>query len=341
MSGVVPGAVLPLKLALQRFHAESDAKLTAAADARPAAAATTTRAPAGAQSAASAAALRVAAEAAQAPQARVAQTSAEPSPEGANAAPKAPPATAETLSAAGRMMARLAPLPLGEAERGRALEQAVLTQIARPAAADAHAVAGELRGSLERSGLFYEAHLRAWDSGEFALEDLRREPQARIGPRVAARETVDAFAQTRAAAGSPHARDAAPQAALPVPRELQRLVREQLATLETRTAVVPLALWPGQQASLAITDEPEARQHAPDEPPPEGRQWRATLRIDLPRLGEIEFSLSVHDERVTVGARTHRAESQAQLAAQAQDLQGALGRNALLLERLEVAGDAH
>lgn len=310
MSGVVPDAVLPLKLALQRFRAESDARLAAAPDARPAAAGASAN-PA-------------------IPEAP-AQAGADPQPAGA--APKASPAPGGTLSAAGRMMARLAPLPLGEAERGRALEPAVLTQIAGPAAADAFAAAGELRGSLERSGLFYEAHLRAWNSGEFALEDLEREPQARVGPRlapVAARETIDPLAPPR---------DVALQAALPVPRELQRLVHEQLATLETRTAVVPLAPWPGQEARLAITDEPEAREGAADEAPQE-RQWRATLRIDLPRLGEIEFALSVHDERVRVGARTARGESRAQLAAQAPDLHGALGRNALRLERLEVTGDA-
>jgi hypothetical protein len=240
------------------------------------------------------------------------------------------------------MMARLVPLPLGEAERGRALEQAVLTQLAGPAAADAHAVASVLRGSLERSGLFYEAHLRAWNSGEFALEDLKREPQARIGSRLAvlpAPVAIEESPRLRDAQGLPSESSTASQAAPPVPRELQRLVREQLATLETRTAVVPLVLWPGQEAMLSIMEDAVVREQEHAVPHSGERPWRATLHLDLPRLGTVEFTLSVHAERVRIEAKAAVGESRAELAARAPDLLGALRRNALVLERLEVAGD--
>jgi hypothetical protein len=234
----------------------------------------------------------------------------------ATGGPASPPPD-ESLAALGRLVARLAPLPSAETARGLALERAALTRLAGPGS-DAGAAANELRGSLERSGLFYEAHLRAWNAGEFAFEDLKREPQARAGTQIAS----------------------ASQDPLPVPRELERLVREQLATLETRTAVVPLMVWPGQQATLSIADEPpEHAGAASGARAADERTWRAKLQLELPRLGALELALTVHDAQVRVDARAAGAASRAALADRAEDLSDALERNALVLERLEVADD--
>jgi hypothetical protein len=230
----------------------------------------------------------------------------------------------ELISGASRLAAQLAALPLAEEERGSALQRAVLSS---PTAA-ASPIARELRASVTHSGLFYEAHLRAWNSGELPLEDLRREPQARYGERIA-----DEAARADSAPGPKIDWNQPPS---PVPRELERLVREQLATLETKTAVVPLALWPGQEATLSIGREeersaPEARRGS--------RAWRATLALRLPRLGEVRLTVAVHDELVSVRAEAPAAQSRRTLAAQAGALQAALQRNALVLERMELADD--
>ncbi len=232
----------------------------------------------------------------------------------------------ESISGASRALARIAAFPLPESERGQALDG---IPVSRPGMSS-DVAASELRTSFERSGLFYEAHLRAWNSGEFSLEDLRREPQARFGESRAATGEVpfERAAQDDADPSKPP---------LPVPRELERLVREQLATLETKTAVVPLLAWPGQEATLTIGREEERSaanprgqaQHA----------WRATLALCLPRLGEVRLAIAVQDELVRVRAEAASDESRRELAAQAGLLQTALQRNALVLERMELARD--
>jgi hypothetical protein len=339
MTGLIPGAPLPVRLALGRFLAQSEAELAAAADVDSSA------------SASAAGTTAVAAPAlAEMPHSGERAAAALPSrPAPAAAAPAADrgsagrgPAPDAALSDAGRLLARLAPLPLAEAERGRALEQAVLTQLASSAAADVQAIASQLRGSLEQSGLFYEAHLRDWSCGGLELDDLRREPQARIGPQSAvapATKDFDDRQEARDPPALPRDAPAASQASLPVPRELERLVREQLATLETRTAVVPLAPWRGQDAMLSITDEPEVRDEGRAMPIEGERAWRATLRMSLPRLGGVEFALTVRGDRVSIGARAREAASRSALAANAGDLESALRRYALALEQLQVTPD--
>jgi hypothetical protein len=240
-------------------------------------------------------------------------------------------ASTATLSDVARTVARLSLPPLADAERGAALERIVLTQLGAPA----DALAGELRSSLQRSGIFYEAHLSAWDAGRYPLAELRREPQARLGEAIAAArpEAPPGVAADSAARSA----DSSVLPAAAIPKPLEPVVREQLATLESRTAVVPLVLWPGQSATLAVAEdpEPEAERAAASG----ARAWRARLRLELPRLGEIEFSLALHGEQVSVGARAHAAASRAELAQHAAELRAALARNALALERIEVSGD--
>jgi hypothetical protein len=115
-------------------------------------------------------------------------------------------------------------------------------------------------------------------------------------------------------------------------------VRAPPATLETRTAVVPLALWPGQEATLSISDEPEPGSQGEAAPQP-GPGWRASLTLRLPCLGEVRLTLAVRDELVRVSACAAEDASRRALAAQAPLLETALRRNALVLERMDVTGD--
>ncbi|MBL8473076.1 MAG: flagellar hook-length control protein FliK [Rhodocyclaceae bacterium] len=98
-------------------------------------------------------------------------------PDGA-AAPAASGARTE-FTPTGRMIASLladpepAPQPL---------------TVARALGADAPDTAGlasALRGAVESSGLFYEAHQALWVAGKFPLERLRQEPQARYAAPAA------------------------------------------------------------------------------------------------------------------------------------------------------------
>lgn len=139
-------------------------------------------------------------------------------------------------------------------------------------------------------------------------------------------------ASRRLAAGS-DSECGEPGASPASPREIERLVREQG---DSQVRAIPLgALFPPDaRATLCIRRE--GRDQPAGEPPPT-HQWSARLELTLPRLGEVALVVSVHEELACVSARAASAASRAELAAGAPMLAAALERNALVLERIEVA----
>lgn len=208
----------------------------------------------------------------------------------------------DPLSPGSRLLAQLAPLPLPDEERGRALSP---TRIAPPpeaaGKATGDAMAQQLQVSVARSGLFYESHLQSWTSGELPLEELRQEPQARLqGPDAPARA--------------------------------EPIVREQLATLESRTAVLPLVLWPGQPATLEIGEEaPQGAAQAGAAP-----AWKAKLRFESPALGAVELTLQLQGQAVRVAARAADPGAQLAIAGAIPALREALGLRELALQDVTV-----
>jgi hypothetical protein len=139
-------------------------------------------------------------------------------------------------------------------------------------------LAQALAGALTRSGLFYESHQAQWIAGERTLEELMREPQAAL------RRTGD-----------------------PVHPQATALVQQQLETLDSRQVVWSGQVWPEQSLEWRI--EEESRQdHASVETPP---AWKTSLRLMLPRLGDVNAVLTVagSDVRITLAAAAPDARS--------------------------------
>lgn len=126
--------------------------------------------------------------------------------------------------------------------------------------ADTAAFAESLRTALARSGLFYESHQARWVAGELGLDELVREPQATLGP------TGDA-----------------------VHPESVGIVRQQLEALETRQVVWNGPIWPDQTLEWRIEEESRECEADGETAPP----WKTSLRLTLPRLGEITAQLGV------------------------------------------------
>ncbi|MEW5863067.1 MAG: flagellar hook-length control protein FliK [Pseudomonadota bacterium] len=119
------------------------------------------------------------------------------------------------------------------------------------------------------------------------------------------------------------------------PREIERLAREH-GEPQGRAIALGALFPPDAGATLCIRRE--------DRKPPAGAAppthlWSARLQLKLPRLGEVALVVSVHEELARVSARAASAASRAELAAGAPLLAAALERNALVLERIEVAAD--
>jgi len=186
----------------------------------------------------------------------------------------------------------LTPLPLG----------AVGADIEHPAEWSA-----ALAHLLRDSGTFYESHLAAWTRGNYALEDVRREPQAGAtlatpGHAAGAGAGAPAYPQLAITdsprAGTVQQADAgAPAPAQGLPEEWRPVIREQLHALENQALPFSLEPWPGQRADMVIArdDGGEEGQAGAAAAAP---GWKTTLKLELPQLGSIAATLTLKGDRL-------------------------------------------
>lgn len=171
--------------------------------------------------------------------------------------------------------------------------------------------AGEqLRQTVEKSGVFYESHQKAWVDGRLSLEELKQEPQATLAH----------------AAGS--------KAAAP---EIGQLVQKQLDVHEQRAFVFEGQAWPGQAVQWQIqreqVDEREARSEDHEMP-----VWQTRLSLDLPALGDVGARLRMVGKQLQVVFDAGDAQSVALIEQHQARLSSALEAAGLSLASLLVKG---
>jgi hypothetical protein len=208
-------------------------------------------------------------------------------------------------------------------------------------------LAQALSGALSRSGLFYEAHQSEWVQGQRPLDDLLKEPQARLSAVAREAQTVDAK-QTEWAAADAVASDKiqlpssassfssvvqeSKPLALPVHPDTLPQVRSQLTALETQQIVWQGQLWPGQDLEWRVQESPE-RDRSSDEPQP----WFTQLRLRLPRLGELTVDLALVGPSLRVRLAASEAQAQQAMQAQREALASALTAAGIDLVSFKVA----
>ena len=202
---------------------------------------------------------------------------------------------------------------------------------------DASQVGRMLQQGLRESGLFYESHLARWFGGDYPLEELLKEPQGQLSPRLAQAAlqplgvapdapvptalkaaTVEVMETLfRKAGGSQSHEGIADQRALP-------LVSEQLSTLQSGQHIFRGDLFPGQPMEWAVVERDAGRNDAGARE----RSWETTVAISLPRLGPVTARLVLDGQRVSVDLQTENSGVLAELES---------GRSRLA-EQLEAAG---
>lgn len=168
----------------------------------------------------------------------------------------------------------------------------------------ADALTPALRQAIVESGLFYESHQAQWIAGRYSAQALAREPQARQAARPPAGRAAAPPPMTEEARASeqppntPAAAGRGIAAGMPsMPAELQAIVLQQLDAAATQHLVWRGELWPGQGLHWEIVAE-EGKREAPHEAP--AAQWTTRLRLTLPRLGEVDASLTLAPEKVSL-----------------------------------------
>lgn len=165
-------------------------------------------------------------------------------------------------------------------------------------------LAQALRTGVERSGLFYESHLREWVQGQRSSELMQLEPQAKQAAALSSLERSDPAAQS-----------------------LRLLVQDQLATLETGRVSVS-AQWLGLPFRLELqTGEREART---SEQSTEGPSAYARLRVETPHLGTVVARMNVTGQSLRLQLEVG-PEARSALDAAISDLQNAMREQEIVL----------
>ena len=223
---------------------------------------------------------------------------------------------------------------LGEAA-GQVPAQSALgilqTLLAGPAT-DATLLSRMLQQGLRESGLFYESHLARWFGGDYRLDDVLREPQGRLSPRLPQGGVpVNEFAMGSTRSGLAEIMEALfkkagssmAHAGIADQRSLG-IVGEQLSTLQSGQMMFRGDLFPGQPMEWAVAEREAQR----DESGGRERSWETSVTITLPRLGPVTATLTLDGTRLAVKVK---AENDTTVAALEE------GR-ARLVEQLEGAG---
>lgn len=253
-----------------------------------------------------------------------------------------------TFSRAAQMIGQLL-LPEGESPQPAILNRGQPLLAQPPAGPGAAAdLAPQLAKTAGQSGLFYEAHQAQWIAGRRSAEALLQEPQGRqAGVASSAQATLPApppappsLLQTlfgggeRAAEGTAGTQQAA-SLAQAVPDALRPLVQQQLDAVATQRLVWHGEVWPGQAMQWEIEREDiRDREAAAGE---EAERWSTTLRLFMPRLGEVDATLQLAAGSVRIRLVAPLGEAAASLRDAAPRLAEALTAAGLPLSGFEVS----
>jgi len=159
--------------------------------------------------------------------------------------------------------------------------------------ADVPDLASRLGKALSQSGLFYESHQAQWVAGQRPLAELLQEPQGKLSPRLeiasapVLQEAATALEKNQLASALTPDR-------LPVRDQVHPqttgLVQQQLEVLDGRHVVWQGQVWPGQTMEWKV-EEREARQE--ENAPADATEWQTSLRLHMPRLGNINAVLNL------------------------------------------------
>jgi hypothetical protein len=259
-----------------------------------------------------------------------------------------PPAAATQFAPVGRAVSLLPqPPPGGTAlASGANVAATAIPATVIPVAVStpgAAVLAPALQQAISEGGLFYEAHQARWLAGSYPLEALLREPQARHsrGLRAtaasAAVERSPEIGAEPATAGTGAETKAATAAssALRLPPDLQPLVQQQLEAAATQQIAWRGEIWPGQTLQWEIEEEDLQRQAAGGAEEP--AEWKTTLRLALPQLGEVSATLRLTAAGVGISFSTAAGATAQALRARQEELASVLGAAGVPLLAMTVA----
>lgn len=120
--------------------------------------------------------------------------------------------------------------------------------------------------------------------------------------------------------------------------ELTPMVQHQLDALASQTYTWQGQVWPGQDMYWEISEEQQGRSGPNEEV--QAQAWNTSVRLTLPLLGDVEASLQIRGDRLSLVLGAGRADTEALLRQDAPALQRQLTAAGLNLDTLGVARHA-
>ena len=217
------------------------------------------------------------------------------------AASASEPAADVEISASARKLDNVIRTVSGDSPRSAGTIEEPVPLLAA-AAGDAKEIASALQKSVSGSGMFYESHVRKWAEGEWPLNRLLHEPQARAAAD-GSRSSIDARSAHVAndATASEYVDERAPSAVVgdraTIASATFPQIRNQLEFLDTGHLVWQGQLWPGQPMRMEIDQPPESA--TPEEQP----QWTSRLHVEMPSLGGVSAELVLTGATLRINLR--------------------------------------
>ncbi len=175
---------------------------------------------------------------------------------------------------------------------------APLTTSATP---DPNQLASQLNNAVDKSGVFYESHLKQWTEGERSVEQIRQEPQ-----------------NTHQASSS--------------------LIPIQLETLENNRFVWLGEAWPGQSMQWEVIKDQDSNKQTPDESQYDS-SWKTTIKLDMPNLGQISATINLQGESAQLQLHVNQADVAGLLKNNSHKLVDSLASAGIRLETLQTYDD--
>lgn len=210
------------------------------------------------------------------------------------------------VSETGRWLSTLLSETTGQLPAGATF--GILKTLLSGPASDAPLLGRMLQQGLRESGLFYESHLARWFGGDYPLEEILREPQGRLSPRLALEgkhisPSAEELVRASIKAGSTELMEAvvkkagtsmshegiADQHSLPI-------VGEQMSALQNGQLMFRGDLFPGQPMEWTIAERDAGRNQAGERE----RGWETSINITLPNLGPVSALLTFDGSQVSV-----------------------------------------
>lgn len=198
------------------------------------------------------------------------------------------------ISDAGQMLSQI----LEEhPEPSRVMSTAPLTTSSDP---DSTQLASQLNNAVDKSGVFYESHLKQWSEGARTVEQIRQEPQNNS----------------------------------PVNNQL---IPIQLEAMENKHFAWQGEVWPGQtmQWDVIKDKEDQQKQNEPDY----NSSWNTTVKLDLPNLGQISATINIKDDVAHLQLHANNADVVTLLKNNSEQLIQSFASSGISLENLQTYFD--